>query len=530
MKKLSFSRKVNLATLLSAFVTASVIATLLFLAISNYYFNKEHLKSIYLSLNYSKAEEISEDLDSLFISMRTNLDSTGDFLEKHEGMSNQEIDEYLALLRKSSEYFNSLSWVDETGLVRASSPVSVEGEITAGVINDILDAEKPMLTTAYIESSNRLSILMSQPIYSNDGTYRGIISGSINPQQQNILNRVLRSNAIEESGSYYFVVDSKGILLFHPEHHLIGKNLYKNPIVRKVTEGKSGMESISNTKEISMLSSYSYVPEVGWGIVQQTPYSYVQDLLLDQLRQAVMKMLVPFLLLLFLSIFIARKLAEPFIRLGNHSKWIAEGKPIPQPFKELLMKHHWNQEADFLIKNVGMAFEILERNNQQLIHSSLTDPLTGLANRRKLDEILNAWTSEGRLFSLLMLDIDHFKSINDTYGHLKGDEALKKLAETIQNALPDPGDCFRYGGEEFVILLTETDALKAYNLAEKIRGNIERMNLIPERTITVSIGLAEFPTHANSLHELFRLADEALYESKLEGRNRSTVSFTALAD
>ena len=115
MKKIFTTQKVNLATLLSLLVSVSVISTLLILAISTYHSNKESLTSTYLALNYSKAEKMSHSVESLFISMRTHLESTVEFLERHEEMTDQEIHEQLELLRVSSGYFNSFSWVDETG-------------------------------------------------------------------------------------------------------------------------------------------------------------------------------------------------------------------------------------------------------------------------------------------------------------------------------------------------------------------------------------------------------------------------------
>ncbi|MDN7245589.1 sensor domain-containing diguanylate cyclase [Planococcus shenhongbingii] len=527
MKKLINTRKVNLATLLTVLVAASVILTLLILTVSFHQSNKESLMATYLSLNYSKADKMSHSVESLFGSMRTNLESTVEFLETHEEMTDQEIREQLELLRTSSGYFNSLSWVDETGLVRTISPVSVglEGtKITSGVTKDVLDSKKPGVTTPYFGPTKRLLILMNQPFYSKDGTYRGMIGGTIYLQEENVLNHILGNDAVEKYGSYYFVVGPKGTLLFHPERKLIGESVYQNPIVQKLTHGKSGMELVTNTKGIPMLAAYSYVPGAGWGIVQQTPYSSVHGLLMDQLQQLLLNGLLPFLLLLLLSIFIARKLAAPFIRLADLVNRLAEGKEVSQPLRDKLMEPHWNREADLLTKSVAIALDLLEKNNQELTQSALTDSLTGLPNRRKLDEVLNRWASEMQLFSLLVLDIDHFKSINDTYGHQIGDEALKTMAAMIQTIIRKQDYCFRYGGEEFVLLLSDTDALGAYHLAEKIRERIEGFQIIRGKTVTVSLGLSEFPTHANSVDELFRLADQALYESKSGGRNRITIS------
>lgn len=527
MKSIFTTRKVSLATLLSLLVSISVISTLLILTISTYHSNKESLTSTYLALNYSKAEKMSHSVDSLFISMRTHLESTVEFLESNEEMTDQELEEQLELLRVSSGYFNSFSWIDETGIIRVNSPggIGLEGTtLTSGVTKDVLDAQRPMLTKPYVGPSNRLLILMSQPIYSKDGTYRGIIGGTIYLQKENALNQILDNEASDTSGSHYYVVGSNGRLLFHPQSQRIGENFNEHSLVRKIAAGQSGTDITKNAMGISMLSAYSYVPEAEWGIVQQTPYSFVENLLKSELQQLLMRALVPFLFLLLLSIFIARKLAAPFNRLGILVNRLAEGKSIIQSEKEILTEAHWNREADLLTKSVSMAFETIEQNNQQLTQSAQTDSLTGLLNRRSLDEVLSVWSTESRLFSLLVLDIDYFKTVNDTYGHQVGDKVLKMIAETLCAVIRKNDYCFRYGGEEFVVLLPDTDALSAFKVAEKIRGKVEKTSYIPNKILTVSIGISEYPAQTNSVTEIFGFADSALYRSKVEGRNRSSIS------
>jgi len=527
MKNIFTTHKVSLATLLSLLVSVSVISTLMILTISTYHSNKESLTSTYLALNFSKAEKMSQSVDSLFISMRTHLESTVEFLESNEGMTDQELQEQLELLRVSSGYFNSFSWVDETGVIRVNSPggIGLEGKaLTYGVTKDVLDAQMPMLTKPYVGPSNRLLVLMSEPIYSKDGTYKGIIGGTIYLQKENALNQILDNEASDTSGSHYYVVGSNGRLLFHPQSQRIGENFDEHSLVRKIAEGKSGTEIAENAMGVSMLSAYSYVPEAGWGIVQQTPYSFVEDLLLTELQQLLMKALVPFSFLLLLSIFVAQKLAAPFNRLGILVNRLAEDKPISQSEKEILTESHWNREADLLTKSVSMAFETIDRNNQQLVQSAQTDSLTGLLNRRSLEEVLSVWSAESRLFSLLVLDIDYFKSVNDAYGHQAGDKVLKMFAETLSAVIRKNDYCFRYGGEEFVILLPYTDSLSACNMAEKIRKKVEKTSYIKNKTITVSIGISEYPTQTNLVTELFEFADSALYASKVEGRNRISIA------
>ena len=523
MKRLFRTRKVNLATLLTGLVCASVILTIMIMIISSYQSEKKSLTQTYLALNYSKSSKISDSVDSLFKSMRLSLEDTAEFLSKKNTLSDQEIQEQLELLRNNSRYFNSLSWIDETGLVRNIAPLSIglKGQtITTGKTKIVLDAKEPVLTAPYTGPSGRLLVLMSQPLYDQDGNYKGMIGGSIYLQEENVLNEILGNDATEENGSYYYVVGPDGTLLFHPDQDRLGEEIKGNPVIRKLMNGQSGQEQVTNTQNTPMLAAYNVIPETGWGVVQQTPVSFMEDLLIDHIQKLAARVLPPFILLLLLCIFIARKLAAPFIRLADVMNQLALGKSVPIPSNQ----SHWNREADLLTKSVVIAIKAVKENNHQLTHAAMTDPLTGIPNRRKLNETMEEWAGQNRLFSLVEIDIDHFKRINDTYGHQMGDEMLKTLVQVIQSVIREKDLCFRYGGEEFIVLFPDTAASEAYSIAEKVRMAVENKMKIEGKSVTISLGISQFPLQSASLEGLFKLADDALYRSKSEGRNRTTIS------
>ena len=125
-----------------------------------------------------------------------------------------------------------------------------------------------------------------------------------------------------------------------------------------------------------------------------------------------------------------------------------------------------------------------------------------------------------------MLDIDHFKHINDTYGHLAGDMVLKKVAHLIKDKGRVTDMSGRYGGEEFLILFRNTDSQNAYELAEKIRAGIEQKQLIYQKhniKVTISIGVAAIDTNMKSSNDWIQHADTAMYLSKQKGRNQTTI-------
>ena len=156
-----------------------------------------------------------------------------------------------------------------------------------------------------------------------------------------------------------------------------------------------------------------------------------------------------------------------------------------------------------------------------------TDSLTGIANRRHLFETgaheLSRAQRFGHALSALMLDIDHFKAVNDTYGHASGDDVLRAIARCCLKVTRDIDIVARYGGEEFVILLPETDLEGASNLAERLRERVAQTVTETERgpiRVTASVGVATLEPESNELSSLLSYADSALYEAKQAGRNR----------
>ena len=169
--------------------------------------------------------------------------------------------------------------------------------------------------------------------------------------------------------------------------------------------------------------------------------------------------------------------------------------------------------------------------NQRLELLSITDGLTGLYNHSHFQSQLAEWCSEARLkelpLSLLVIDLDRFKRINDRYGHAQGDYVLTELSNTLVGTIRSQDLLARYGGEEFALLLRNTGEQQARYIAERLRRTVSSMDLeqLPPRVkVTVSIGVASIPSDTiRSAAELFGAADEALYRAKTSGRDRVVV-------
>jgi len=166
---------------------------------------------------------------------------------------------------------------------------------------------------------------------------------------------------------------------------------------------------------------------------------------------------------------------------------------------------------------------------EQISTLAVTDELTGLYNLRKLREDVEREVIRSKRynheFSIIMGDIDHFKKINDFYGHRAGDKVLKEIAAALESSKREVDRAYRYGGEEFVILLPETSLAEATEVAEKMRKRIESLEIrINENAqplnVTISMGVSSFPENGQEIQSLIQAADEALYTAKFLGRNR----------
>ena len=178
----------------------------------------------------------------------------------------------------------------------------------------------------------------------------------------------------------------------------------------------------------------------------------------------------------------------------------------------------------FILETV-VAYNKLYNQNKQLDTIANTDPLTGLYNRRTMTKHIMDFLSDYKInkqpFSIIICDIDNFKIINDTYGHEGGDEVLRSLSRTFESLTRDKDFLCRWGGEEFLILLKNTDLYLARSIADRIRVNVENSEIIYNDNtikITITLGVASV-TEEQDYDILFKLADERLYKGKNSGKN-----------
>lgn len=207
----------------------------------------------------------------------------------------------------------------------------------------------------------------------------------------------------------------------------------------------------------------------------------------------------------------------------NYIYWLA-GFRTETEKKGLVSVYYDDSFFQSILNRLNKKIVDLEKEQQNIIKTSTLDPLTGAYNRQVLsgflEEAIKDYTEKARPFAVLMLDIDHFKKVNDTYGHLIGDQVLQLLVMLLKQTLRDRDYVVRFGGEEFLIILHGTVFENACRIAERIRIIMEENMSTPmRRPITVSIGVVSYHQD-ESIKELLQRVDDNLYKAKTSGRNQ----------
>lgn len=187
------------------------------------------------------------------------------------------------------------------------------------------------------------------------------------------------------------------------------------------------------------------------------------------------------------------------------------------------------QFFELVCENIALVLQNLVYF-KQIVDQANKDGLTGIYNRNFMNMHLNSVIEEakltGRKFSIALFDIDHFKNFNDTYGHLHGDKVLKEVSHYIEQTIRTSDTIYRYGGEEFIIYFANTGIDDAALVLDKLREGVSRLQILTDKNeltqVTISMGVTEFPTYDMSVQGLIEKADQAMYYSKENGRNRVT--------
>jgi len=521
------NRGFKLRLTVNAIVMATVLATVVIISLVAYQNEKRSLFHLTFQLNETYADKIAETTNFIFQHMMNSLAITGEFLSSD--LSRADLKDQLMLFQEGNSFFNSVFIVDKEGILLAASnlPSARGSKLLSEGPTQAIREQKPLVSEPYISSvTNKLIVMVSAPLHDASGNYIGFIGGSIRLHETNIFQTVLGSVPNESDGSYAYVVSSNGVLLYHPDSGRIGEKVTGNSVVSSVISGLNGSERIVNTRGVDVLASYSPIGNAGWGIVAQTPTESVLQSARKLVTTIIVYMLPALVLFVIVITLVVRKLSEPFVKLTEFASMLS---PTNSGADELPRIHGLSYEANELHKAFGRAVRHFRYQFDSLSQEAQTDPLTGLFNRRTMDKFMGSWIAKGNPFSLLVMDLDHFKNVNDTYGHDVGDEVLKFLANSLRQLLKEDNVICRFGGEEFIVLLPDDRFESALEAAERIRQHMAETDGPTGGKVTLSIGAAHYPGFASNAEQLFRVADEALYRAKHQGRNRVEVAHAIIS-
>ncbi|WP_046223493.1 sensor domain-containing diguanylate cyclase [Vibrio sp. ECSMB14106] len=513
--------KVNLRKLILVLCVFSAMVTLLNAFYSLYQVQRDIIINTTLESNRVYAKKMAEMTDVFLDSAMTQLEYSAKALSDLTNDKGVLVEE-TKRLKNQTNMFNSVVVVNSDGVITAVSPetIKVQGsKLKSESALQSLEAKAPMVTDPFVSPAGNYLISLSYPIFSSQGTYLGYISGSIYLETANILGKLLNEHSYAD-GSYLYVVDRHGTLIYHPNKSRIGQVITSNRAINTVAKGESGSLDIVNSLGIQMLAGFAPVSQSSWGMVAQRSKQSTILTVNQQMKEVFITTLpvggLTLMFIWFFSSFISKplkQLAMAVKEAGSHSRTVNNVKQI----------HSWYFEASQLkssfIKAFGVAFETIDT----LHTASLTDSMTGLLNRRGLDKAIERLQSQAIPFSILALDIDFFKSVNDNFGHDAGDDLLRRFAQLMKEQSREQDLLFRTGGEEFIIFLLNSDVQDAFKSAERLRRKVGLYDFAGIGSVTVSIGVAFWGNEQQSIRSTLKEADTALYRVKNNGRNRSEI-------
>lgn len=377
------------------------------------------------------------------------------------------------------------------------------------------------------EALASVAVIMAVPIESADARFLGVLLGTLT---FDAVEAMLTDLSPGEGGRIDLISADGRIIAASVPVTGFEQALPAQTLVTLSEAASSTREYVDNAG-IDMVGTLIPIERLDWAVLAHLPSAEAYAPI-TRLRNSTL-LLVSFLLIVvgtvawFIGIFIVRPLA----RLAEGAAAVAGGDlsvdlPVTGKDEVGYLTEVFNGMVAQLRTNrqeLDEASAVLREQNVELERISMTDALTALFNRRyvmnEFDKEINRADRHERTLAVLMMDVDRFKQYNDTFGHQAGDEVLRGMGRVIRDATREPDVPARYGGEEFIVLLPDCDIHGAIDAAERVRKRLAQ-EVFEGRTVTISIGAAEFPTHGESPTALIASADAALYEAKHAGRDQ----------
>lgn len=516
--------KFDLHRLILALAVLGVLATFGNSFYAVYQAQRQLLIANTLESNRVYAAKLAASTDSMIASAQGQLAYSARLLApllstRDESGLEQEVNR----LRLQTGTFNSVVIVNADATIVAVSPETLQlkgARLSSRSALDAIASKQPQITDPFVSLSGNYLISLSYPVFSADQRYLGYVAGTIYLESTSVLSSLLGQHYYQD-GSYLYVVDRAKTLIYHPDPKRIGHRIEGNAAVDEVLAGDNGALDVQNSRGIEMLAGFAPVTSAGWGIVAQRPRSATLAELDGQMSGVLMQMVPTTLGILFLIWLSATFISRPLRQLAKRASLMDQ----QEAFSHIAGIRAWYFEAAQLKQAILKGLGLLNTKIDKLHNDSHTDPMTGLFNRRGMQRLLDEYLLEPRPLCVIALDIDHFKRINDNFGHDVGDRVIVALARLMQQDVRSDAALCRSGGEEFLLLLPGVTLIQARGIAERLRLKVAGHEMETAGAITLSLGVAHWSAdREHPLDTVLKQADEALYEAKRQGRNRVVVA------
>ena len=507
----------KLILLLSAVVAIATLANALY---SAYKVQKQQLIDSTIEANRVYAAKLSDSIEQFLYAAQQQVSYSARILGA-KGYDHELAALEAERLRQQTDSFNSVTMVDADGYVVAVSPETIKikgARLESPGAIEALRERRPLISKPYVSAAGNLVVIVSSPVFSESGRYLGYVGGTIYLRQKSILHNLIGVHFYRDE-SYIYIVDSDRVIIYHPDQDRIGETVGGNAVIDKVVSGADGGATVINSLGVEMLAGYASVKSVGWGVVSQQTYRKALLPIDTLIYQTVIGVMPVAIFGVFGVFWLAGFISRPLRQLAD----CARNMEASESAHKIINVKSWYFESAQIKKALLQGLALMQDRIGRLSREVQTDPLTGLLNRRALSGVLDLLRSEVRPFSVVTLDIDHFKRVNDTYGHDIGDLVLIKLSEIMRSCSRGGDYSCRLGGEEFLVLLPDVSLSAAVEFAERLRGTIASSAIDAVGSITVSLGVAHWPGSADDISDVLKIADEEMYRAKQQGRNRVSV-------
>lgn len=493
----------------------------------------------------STAVQAADKLDWFMYSRSGEMNLLGSMASMDDNYNPAHIQILLDQLQNSFPSFSWVGFMDPEGKVLAATdgillgnnlserPVfqeGIKGKFIGDVHNAVLLAK--LLPNPTGEPLQFVDI--SFPLKDSLGQTRGVLAAHLSwAWAKEVENSVLAPLKQEEKDLEFFIVSQKeNTVLLGPKEWL-GKQLSLEGIIKDADHRSSGWSSErwpdgkDYVTGLAYTQGYEDYPGLGWKIVirqvKSTAFASVVDLMWFNIYAGI----AVTLLFALIGWLISRMITSPLVRLTRVADRLGAGENVNIP------ENKGVKEIEALSRSLrNMVSSITDKDSELVVMQNLAhyDQLTGLRNRTALEIYLEEtleMESEDHTLTFLYLDLDGFKSVNDTLGHQTGDVLLQKVAQRLNVLSHEKGVTVRLGGDEFLIVLRsvgDQPRLEATQYANDIIQSINKPFIIDYERVHIgcSIGGAEYPTNSDNPSDIIRMADEALYRSKRAGKNRVT--------